>query len=124
VDDVTSYPAFRRPVEQIAKLFDMQHDPSYRDTLSYVLPSDERVGMSFLIPRSYADIVKRRTGFRAWAESTLGLMGRTPDFLNCTLAAFADAADVFARGGRRYADNVVRYYEYARANDLMLTHAL
>ncbi len=51
-------------------------------------------------------------------------MGRSPDFLNCTLAAFADAADVFARGGQRFADNVVRYYEYARSHDLMLTHAL
>ncbi len=124
VDDVASYPAFRRPVEQIAKLFDMQHDPEYRDTLSYVLPTDERVGISFLIPRSYDDIVKRRRGFRAWAESTLGLMGRSPDFLNCTLAAFADASDVFARGGMRYAENIVRYYEYARSKDLMLTHAL
>ncbi len=125
VDDVTTYPAFRRPVERIANLFDMQHDPAFQETLSYVVPeSGERAGTSFLIPRCYNDLVRRRNGFRAWAESTFGLMGRSPDFLNCTLAAFADAADVFARGGRRYADNVLRYYEYARSNDLMLTHAL
>ena len=125
VDDVTSHPAFRNPVRQIAHLFDMQHDPAWTDTLSYVVPeTGERVGTSFLIPRSYDDLVKRRNGFRAWAEATFGLMGRSPDFLNCTLAAFADATDVFARGGQRYADNVLRYYEYARSNDLMLTHAL
>jgi anthranilate 3-monooxygenase (FAD)/4-hydroxyphenylacetate 3-monooxygenase len=77
-----------------------------------------------MIPRSYEDIVKRRKAFRLWAEATFGLMGRSPDFLNCTLAAFADAADVFARGGTQFGENVVRYYQYARSNDLMLTHAL
>jgi len=124
IDDVTAYPAFRRPVARIAGLFDMQHDPAHKDVLSYSLPSGERVGTSFLIPESYEDIVKRRKAFRLWAESTFGLMGRSPDFLNCSLAAFADAADVFGRGGQRFSDNVVRYYEYARSNDLMLTHAL
>jgi anthranilate 3-monooxygenase (FAD)/4-hydroxyphenylacetate 3-monooxygenase len=125
VDDVTAHPAFRRPIERIASLFDMQADPQHIDTLSYIVPeTGERAGASFLIPKSYDDVVHRRRAFRLWAEATFGLMGRTPDFLNCTLAAFADAADVFARGGQQFAANVVRYYEFARSNDLMLTHAL
>jgi anthranilate 3-monooxygenase (FAD)/4-hydroxyphenylacetate 3-monooxygenase len=125
VDDVTTYPAFRRPVERIAHLYDMQHDPEHSASLTYALPgSGERTGMSFLIPRTYDDLVLRRKAFRLWAEATFGLMGRSPDFLNCSLAAFADAADVFERGGTTYAENVLRYYEYVRSNDLMLTHAL
>jgi len=125
VEDVAAYPAFRKPVEHIARLFDMQHETAYKEILTYLVPdTGEPAGSSFLIPRSYDDIVKRRRAFRFWAEETFGLMGRSPDFLNCTLAAFADAAEVFARGGRRFADNVVRYYEYARSNDLLLTHAL
>lgn len=125
VQDVTSYPAFRRPVERIAHLYDMQFDSALHDVLTYSLPeTGESVGTSFLIPRCYEDLVFRRKAFRAWAEATFGLMGRSPDFLNCTLAAFADAADVFGRGGKRFAENIVRYYEYARTHDLMLTHAL
>src|SRR5437870_1214334 len=125
IADVTTYPAFRRPIERIAHLFDMQHDAALADTLTIVAPqTGEPIGTSFMIPRTHADIVKRRKAFRLWAESTFGLMGRSPDFLNCTLAAFADAAGVFARGGLQYAENVLRYYEYARSNDLMLTHAL
>ena len=27
VEDVTRHPAFRAPIEQIARLYDMQHDP-------------------------------------------------------------------------------------------------
>lgn len=125
IEDVTAYPPFQRPIERIAHLFDMQHDPAHAGVLTgMVAETNERVGTTFMVPRSYEDIVKRRKAFRLWAESTFGLMGRTPDFLNCTLAAFADAADVFARGGRQFAENVIRYYEYARSNDLMLTHAL
>src|SRR5580704_12985557 len=125
IEDVTAYPAFQRPVEHIAHLYDMQNDPAHAEALSYIVPgSNERAGTSYLIPRNYDDLVKRRKSFRLWAESTFGLVGRSPDFLNCTLAAFADAADVFARGGQRFADNVVRYYEHARSHDLMLTHAL
>jgi anthranilate 3-monooxygenase (FAD) / 4-hydroxyphenylacetate 3-monooxygenase len=125
IKDVTAHPPFQRPIHSIAKLFDLQNDPAHRDTMTYVVPeTGERAGMSYSIPRSYEDVVKRRQAFRLWAEATFGLMGRTPDFLNCTLAAFADAADVFERGGKQFATNVGRYYEYARSNDLMLTHAL
>src|SRR5215470_4258931 len=113
VEDVASYPAFRRPVESIAHLFDLQHDPSHSGVLTCLsAQKNERYATSFMIPHSYEDIVKRRKAFRLWAEATFGLMGRSPDFLNCTLAAFADAADVFGRGGAQYAENVLRFYEY------------
>src|SRR5688572_5382333 len=95
IKDVTAYPAFRRPAERIAHLFDMQNDPALIDILTCVHPeSGERFGTSFLIPRTYDDLVKRRKAFRLWAEATFGLMGRSPDFLNCSLAAFADASEV------------------------------
>ncbi len=51
-------------------------------------------------------------------------MGRAPDFLNTTVMALAEEPGVFARLGDRYAENVKRYYEYVRDNDLFLTHAL
>src|SRR5436305_15316052 len=79
IDDVTTYPAFRRPVERLAHLFDMQHDPAHAEILSTMVPeTGERAGTSFMVPRSYDDIVKRRKGFRLWAEATFGLMGRSP----------------------------------------------
>src|SRR4051794_11791348 len=90
IRDVTAYPAFRRPIDRIAHLFDLQHDPSLKTILTHTVPeTGECSGTSYMIPCSYEDIVKRRQAFRVWAEATLGLMGRSPDFLNCTLAAFA-----------------------------------
>jgi anthranilate 3-monooxygenase (FAD) / 4-hydroxyphenylacetate 3-monooxygenase len=123
VEDVTGHPAFRAPIQQIARLYDMQHDPAYADVLTRPGPNGP-VGTSFVPPTSYDDLVGRREAFRVWSEATLGLMGRSPDFLNTTVMAFAEEPGVFAQLGQRYADNVARYYEYVRDNDLFLTHAL
>ena len=61
-----------------------------------------------------------------WARATCGMMGRSPDFMNVTLAAWGAASEYFARGNGKpeYAQNVRRYYEYIRENDIVLTHSL
>ena len=123
VEDVTEHPALRRPIRQLAHLYDMQHDPAYRGVLTRDGPNGP-VGTSFYAPRSQGDLEHRRRAYQVWAEATLGLMGRSPDFLNTTLLAFAEEPGVFERMGPSYAANVNRYYEYIRDNDLFLTHAL
>jgi anthranilate 3-monooxygenase (FAD) / 4-hydroxyphenylacetate 3-monooxygenase len=125
VEDVTTHPSFRKPVEQIARLYDLQHDPAHKDILTYKSPSSgQPVATAFMAPRTLEDLVKRRKAFQLVAEATFGLMGRSPDFMNTVLLAFAEAKEVFARGGPQYADNLVKYYEYIRENDLFLSHAL
>ena len=57
--------------------------------------------------------------------STVGMMGRTPDYLNYTFACFAARADVWARyGNEEGAANLVAYQKRMRDNDLSLTHTL
>ncbi|GAA3239222.1 4-hydroxyphenylacetate 3-monooxygenase, oxygenase component [Pseudonocardia petroleophila] len=124
VEDVTTHPALRRPIEQIAGLYDLQHDPELAPVLTGEGPDGSRVGRAFLPCRTPADLRARREAFRAWAEPTLGLMGRSPDFLNTTLMAFAESPGVFAELGPRFADNIRRYHEHVRDHDLFLTHAL
>src|SRR5262245_34410592 len=125
VEDPTTHPAFRRPLERLAHLYDMQHNAAYASVLTYPSPSTgQPVGTAFMVPRTHSDLVKRRKAFQLWAEATLGLMGRSPDFMNTVLLAFSEAREVFARGGERFADNLLRYYEYVRENDLFLSHAL
>ena len=51
-------------------------------------------------------------------------MGRSPDFMNVTFAAWAGAAGYFARNRPEFGENIRRYYEYIRENDLTLTHSL
>jgi len=59
-----------------------------------------------------------------WAEETFGLMGRTPDHVAGFLAGYAAKPSVFAEAGKQYAQNVVRYYEYARDNHQYLSYAI
>jgi anthranilate 3-monooxygenase (FAD) / 4-hydroxyphenylacetate 3-monooxygenase len=126
VGDVTQDPAFHRPVAAMAMLYDCQLDDELRPKMAYRPDDgdDEEVGLSFIIARAHDDLVRRREAMRIWADATFGLMGRSPDYLNTLLAAFADAPDFFAQCGAECCANVQRYYRFCRNNDLFLTHAI
>src|SRR5712692_7838913 len=112
IRDVTSHPALSRGARSIAHLYDMQHDPALRDEMTYVSPtSGDRVGASFIIPRTRPELEQRRRMMLRWARTTCSMMGRSPDFMNVTFAAWAAAADYFARNRPEFGDNIRRYYE-------------
>ncbi|HEY7665654.1 MAG TPA: 4-hydroxyphenylacetate 3-monooxygenase, oxygenase component [Xanthobacteraceae bacterium] len=123
VDDVTSDPVFRRPVHSIAQLYDLQTQPEHRDVMSYECEGG-RAGSSFMIPRTHADLVKRRESMKVWADATFGMVGRSPDYLNTVVMTWAEGADFFGRRGERFARNVTEYYRHCRDRDLFLTHAI
>ena len=93
--------------------------------MTYASPSSgEQVGLSFITPRSVADLDARRGMMRRWAQVSCGMMGRTPDFLNVSLMAMAEAGDYFAEDRPEFGENIRRYYEWVREEDLVLTHTL
>jgi 4-hydroxyphenylacetate 3-monooxygenase len=124
VEDVTTHAATRNAVRSYARLYDMQHDPGLRDTMTYALRGGERVGTSFLTPTSVDDLARRHAMMRVWAEYSGGMMGRTPDYLNASVMAMGAAASYFGANDPRHAGNIRRYYAYVRDNDLCLTHTL
>src|SRR5258706_6535558 len=125
VGDVTTHPGLSNGARAIAALYDMQRVPELRDAMTYVSPSSgDRVGLSFLIPRTKEELERRGAMMLRWARATCGMMGRSPDFMNVTFAAWAAAAEFFARGRPEFGDNIRAYYEYLRENDLTLTHSL
>ncbi len=125
IEDVTTHPATRNAARSIAHLYDMQHYPELRDELTYPSPtSGERVGMSFLTPKTREDLGRRRAAMKRWADYSGGFMGRTPDYLSSSFMAMAAAADFFNGNDPRHGENLRRYYEHIRENDLCLTHTL
>src|SRR4029079_11758736 len=125
VKDVTTHPGLARGVQAIAALSDRQHEAALRETMTYVSPtSGERVGLSFTVPRTREELERRREMRLTWARAACGRMGRSPDFMNVTYAAWAAAAGYFAQGRPEFGDNVRRYYEHIREHDLTLTHSL
>lgn len=129
IEDPTTHPAFRGVVQSMADLYDMQNEAEYREILTYTSPSTgERVGTSLLQPHSKDDLWSRSEAHKAWADRTLGMMGRTPDYLDAALTAYAASSELFADkdagGDERFAENVRNYYEYVREHSLSTTHAL
>jgi 4-hydroxyphenylacetate 3-monooxygenase len=125
VQDVTTHPALKNAAQSLARLYDLQHQPDLKDVMTYPSPtSGARVGMSYIMPRTADDLVKRRHMMKVWADATCGMMGRTPDFLNVSVMGFASHREFFAQCGPQYGENIWRYYEYIREHDLCLTHTL
>ena len=122
---VSKIPQLENVVRTYAALFDLQHDPALRDVMTYESPlTGDRVGMSFLQPESTDDVVRRREAMRVWAEYSLGNLGRTGDYCNSAVMAMAGAAEWFGQDEPAFGENVRRYYEHVRENDLLLTHTL
>jgi 4-hydroxyphenylacetate 3-monooxygenase len=122
---IPAHPAFRNVSRTYARLYDLQHDPELRDVLTYESPTaGDRVGTSFLVPRTHDDLARRRAAFQAWAEDSLGVLGRTGDYLNSCLMALSEAGEWFAQADPAFAQNVRAYYERVREEDLLTTHTL
>jgi 4-hydroxyphenylacetate 3-monooxygenase len=122
---IAGHPAFRNVIRSYAELYDLQHDPAYRHVLTYPSPSSgEPVATSFLVPRTPEELAQRRAAFKLWADRSFGMLGRTGDYLNSALMALGSAQAWFAQGGTGFGDNVRRYYEKIREEDLLCTHTL
>ena len=85
----------------------------------------EPINASHKVPRSRADLEKRRVCLERVAERTVGVMGRTPDYMNVTFAGFAGRSDEWgAFGNEAGAENLVRFQKELRRRDIALTHTI
>ena len=125
VKDPTTHAGLSGGVKTVARLYDLQNNPETREMMTYPSPTTgDPVGLSFIAPRSTADLDARRNMMRRWAQMSCGMMGRTPDFLNVSLMAMAQAGDYFAEDRPEFKKNIRNYYEKVREEDLVLTHTL
>src|SRR5271166_5164618 len=100
VKDVTTDPRFAGVARSLAELYDMQHDPA-------------------LVER-----IRRRDMVKIWMDASCGMFGRSPDFMNIFVTAFASAAEEFGRKDKRFAENLRAYHAHIRENDICMTHTL
>ncbi|MBM7583775.1 anthranilate 3-monooxygenase (FAD)/4-hydroxyphenylacetate 3-monooxygenase [Bacillus pakistanensis] len=125
VTDVYNEDVFRQPIHEIANLYDIQNDPTYKDEITYLCEeSGERYSHAFKVPKTYEDLKARSKLFEIWARATFGLMGRTPDFLNVTVTSMASNTWFLDQYNPEWSKNMINYYEYIRDHDLFLTHAI
>ena len=126
IDDVTTHPKLRGGAESMAAIFDRQHD--YAGECLFAAPqSGELTNVSHMIPRSKDELRRRHAGLVRLSEGSMGIMGRTPDYMNMKFAAFASAPKVWAGAdGRneRGARNIVDFQRHLAHGDVSLTHTI
>src|SRR6478735_3919705 len=124
VSSVVDHPALSGAARALAEVFDLQH--RHADVCLMPDPeTGESINVSHMIPRSREDLQRRHRGLECVAEYSVGLMGRTPDYMNATFAGFAGRADEWAiNGNERGAENLVRYQKKLAREDLSLTHTI
>ena len=125
ISDVTTHPALRGCAQSMAHLYDMQHAEDLRDEMTYPSPtSGDPVGLSFITPRSLEDLQRRSAMMFHWSRFSGGMLGRSSDYINVEIMAAAAAADFYSQNDSRFGENARNYYDYARENDLCMTHTL
>jgi 4-hydroxyphenylacetate 3-monooxygenase oxygenase component len=124
IDDPVSHPALTGAAHALAEVFDLQHTAA--DVCLMPDPeTGEAINISHMIPHTRADLDRRHACLERTAEFSMGLMGRTPDYMNVTIAGFAGRHDEWATNGNdEGADNLVRYQKHMARADLSLTHAI
>jgi 4-hydroxyphenylacetate 3-monooxygenase len=125
VKSVPDHPALRSAARSIADLYDYVAADANREQMTYRSPATGRpVSKAFLQPRTPADLTARREALQALADLTYGLMGRSPEHFAGFLVGFSLRPDLFAEDGARFGQNIVRYYEHVRDNDLYVSYVL
>ena len=123
VGNISEHPAFSGVMKSQANLYDLQHDKSIHDIMTFTSDTTgNRIGTSFMRPITKEDLEKRRKMVQIWAKTNAGMMGRSPDYKNTTLMSLASAADLVHVDGENFQTNLLNFFEYARENDLSFTH--
>ncbi|MFD0825801.1 4-hydroxyphenylacetate 3-monooxygenase, oxygenase component [Neobacillus sp. M.A.Huq-85] len=118
--NISEHPAFAGVMKSQAKLFDRQLT---MNNMTYTSPtSGNQVGVSFLEPKTKEDLAIRREMVQNWARTSAGMLGRSPDYMNTAVMAFAAAAAIFSDSSKLFDQNLRKLYEDARERDLTFTH--
>src|SRR4029450_12715816 len=124
ISDVVDHPKLRGAAHALAEVFDLHHQNP--DIL--LMPDEETaepIPVSHMIPRSREDLLRRGKALRRVAEYSVGLMGRTPDYMNVTYAGFAGNRGEWANHGNEAgAERLVAYQKFLRRSDISLTHTI
>ncbi len=126
VDSVADHPLLAGGAEAIGAYYDLHHE--HPDELLMADPtSGEPISLSHLMPTSREDLERRAVALTRIAELSMGVMGRTPDYMNVTFAGFAQDRHRWAGADGANEEgfgNLVAFQERLRRDDVSLTHTI
>jgi 4-hydroxyphenylacetate 3-monooxygenase len=125
ITDVTTDPATSGAARTLAGVFDLQHE--HPECLIADDETGEPINISHMHARSKDDLWKRVRGLSKISETTVGLMGRTPDYMNMKFASLAATHAGWAgpAGTNPHGEqHLVDFQKRLRRDDISLTHTI
>ncbi len=122
---MAGHPAFAPAIAELSRLFDLQHSPELRDTMTVESPeTGNRISRAYQLPRTLADLTAKRRNADVWMRETWGQHGRSPAFMATIAVGLYDFRHRLATNRPEFGDNAVAYHRYLSEHDLVLAHAL
>ena len=122
VRDLTSHELFKGSLAGMAGYFDWQNDHADACLMEH---EGGVASVSHLIPRCREDLARRHECLHTLAKYSVGMLGRTPDYLNVTFAGFAGQPSIWRQAGNeRWQENLCAFQKEMAAKDLALTHTI
>ncbi|MFE1384297.1 4-hydroxyphenylacetate 3-hydroxylase family protein [Streptomyces sp. NPDC058740] len=125
VTDPASHPAFKPSVDELARLFDLQHDPEHAPVMTWKDPqSGLMLGRAYQPTRTLEDLRAQRASAELWLSESLGQHGRSPAFMSSIALGLYDFRHQLESNQAGFGANAEAWYRHCATNDLVLTHAL
>ncbi|MEI4473837.1 4-hydroxyphenylacetate 3-hydroxylase N-terminal domain-containing protein [Frigidibacter sp. MR17.24] len=130
--DVFEAPHLAAGIDLLAEMFDDQFSPEHEAATTYYEPKVGKVvTRSWQAPMSPEELVERRMMIEYTARKTAGTYGRPPDLgptiamgLWAYLPTFRTRSSAFAECQPDFAENIERYMEYGRLNNITCAESL
>jgi 4-hydroxyphenylacetate 3-monooxygenase len=120
IPDVVEHPAYRNAIRSTAYLYDFQAASANLECMTFPSPTTgDRVNRCWQLPCSYTDLIQRRKALTAWAETTYGFMGRSPDHVASCLSGMVMGLEVFERYSPDPTLTLARYIKWRSADKIM-----
>jgi 4-hydroxyphenylacetate 3-monooxygenase len=124
VKDIATHPILGRCVQNRAREYDLHHDPRFSEALSYVAENGKRRCIGYQIPRSMEDLKARRKALQVCLKRAGGGVSQAMHLGGVVANGPVIAAAAMTRGKwrsrlpRRFAENILAYYERCAGEDL------
>ncbi|PLR87740.1 4-hydroxyphenylacetate 3-hydroxylase N-terminal domain-containing protein [Bacillus sp. V33-4] len=120
IHDVTTHPALKRGIDNLAKVYDSQFDPETRDITTFINPEDgKRYSTGWLVPTTKEDLKHRREMLRLSTYHTFGVFGRPNDYGSMMAMGFLSIIDKIEKENPEYAENVREFVEFSQKHNVM-----
>ncbi|HXG36480.1 MAG TPA: 4-hydroxyphenylacetate 3-hydroxylase N-terminal domain-containing protein [Dehalococcoidia bacterium] len=124
VKDVATHPGLAEVARTLAEIYDLQHDPEFKDALAIPSPlTGNPISASYLLPTNHEELTRRKKLIQFWSRRSGGVAGRLPDYQAIINVGLYDHRGIFAQEDPQFEQNVVNWFQHMTENDLLQTHA-